>query len=106
MTFPTNQMVMPSNLAIETCARAGMVQPPNHAEADELFQSPIHGGPREIGNAIFDGLVHLVGRRMVVSFQNDLQSRTTLYCQRQPARAAQGLELLYPMLDFSRVHIY
>jgi hypothetical protein len=104
MAFTTHQMMVPLDHAVEARARTRMMQSPNHFQLHECFQSPIHGSPRQIGNASSDRLVYLIGRRMIVPFQDDLQSRPTLYRQRQPSLTAQSFELLYPLLDARKNH--
>ena len=94
---------MSVDLAVEAGTRSGMVQSADHAQIDERVQDPIYGGARKAGNAALDTFIDLVGRRMVISPEDRPEDIPALY--RQPSLAAQGLELLQPLLGIKSVHV-
>jgi hypothetical protein len=102
--FPADQMVVPVNLAVEAGPAAGMLQPPNQAQFHEHVQDPINGRARESRNVLLDGLVNLIGRRMVVPLQDRLQDVPTLDRQRHPPLATESFEPLQPLRDLVRLH--
>ena len=94
-----NKVVVPMDLGIETCRRAGVTDSIDHANADQRIQHAIHGCPRHPRQFPLYVVEELLGGGMVVTIKDRLQDGSALYRERKPLPSAQ---LLKPPQAFSR----
>ena len=101
-----DQVMMPRDFSVETGRRARVMKTPQHSQLTECFQNTVHSRPREPGNPPSHRFVDLVDGGMIITLEYGTQNITTLDRQRESLFAAQGLELLQPLLNVSRVHCH
>ena len=59
-------MVMPSDFAVESRGRAGVMDASHDAHRDQPVQNPINRRPRDVRNPLLYGRQDLIGRGAVI----------------------------------------
>ncbi len=93
-----DQMVVPLSLRVEPRHRTRVTDPGDQTQLNEGLEDAVHGGPRDGVNPSSDLVVDLVGRGVILSFEDHLEDGPPLRGHREAPLAAEALELLDPVL--------
>lgn len=89
-----DEVMMPNDLRVESACRARMADPRDHAQFNEIVQDAVDGRSRNGGQPLASLLADLVGGRMIVPANDQLEYRPPLHGQRNAVVAAEALEVL------------
>jgi hypothetical protein len=106
VTAQAHEVMMLMDLGIKAGRSAQMANPIDEPYADQRLQHTIHGGARHAGQSTPDGVVHLLGCRMILAREDSLEDGPPLYREREALPAAKVLKLLNPFSLQFRMHLY